>query len=174
MAVYAGPVCEASPPSRSFHERGEDQLNRASELIFALKSGEIDSVVRGTLPAKETLDELKRAFKIVSTYRSALICIDEKYCFFLAPVGIDEGIFIDERFAQPPFPPFRIYTVADKLKPVSVRDSRGNDLLRKIEFPDGKYISNLLPGKYQGITELHDLILDLGDLYYRRNPVSER
>jgi len=27
-----------------------------------------------------------------------LMCIDEKNCFFLAPVGIDEGIFIDERF----------------------------------------------------------------------------
>jgi putative methanogen marker protein 4 len=67
------------------------------ELISALKTDEISGAVRGTLSAKETLDDLKREFKLVSLYRTALICVEEKYCFFLAPVGIDEGIFIDER-----------------------------------------------------------------------------
>lgn len=67
------------------------------ELMAALSSGEISGAVRGTLPAKETIGELKKEFQLTSIYRSALICIDEKYCFFLAPVGIDEGIFIDER-----------------------------------------------------------------------------
>lgn len=71
--------------------------NMGPELISALKTGEISAAVRGNLPAKETLNELKMTFKVVSIYRSALICIDEKHCFFLAPVGIDEGIFIDER-----------------------------------------------------------------------------
>ncbi len=72
-------------------------FNTSSELVSALKSGEISGAVRGTLSAKETLGELKRVFKLVSLYRSALICINDKYNFFLAPVGIDEGIFIDER-----------------------------------------------------------------------------
>lgn len=67
-------------------------------LIRALESGEIACALRGNLSAKETITELKHTFKITSLYRSALICIDEKYSFFLAPVGIDEGIFIDERF----------------------------------------------------------------------------
>ncbi|MCK5561828.1 MAG: methyltransferase, partial [Thermoplasmata archaeon] len=72
-------------------------FNSHSELVNALKNDEISGAVRGTLSAKETLDDLKRVFKLVSIYRSALICIAEKSCFFLAPVGIDEGIFIDER-----------------------------------------------------------------------------
>jgi putative methanogen marker protein 4 len=72
-------------------------FNSGSEMISALKDGDIAAAVRGTLSAKETLGELKKVFKIVSIYRSALICINEKNCFFLAPVGIDEGIFIDER-----------------------------------------------------------------------------
>jgi hypothetical protein len=73
-------------------------------------------------------------------------------------------IFIDERFTPPPFPPFRIYTVAHKILPVSARDSQGNDLLQKITHCDAEYISNFTPAMYQGIMEPHDLILDLGDL----------
>lgn len=68
------------------------------DLISALKTGEISGALRGDLPAKETISELKVAFKVVSIYRAALLSIDEKHSFFLAPVGIDEGIFIDERF----------------------------------------------------------------------------
>jgi len=73
-------------------------FNNPTELVNALRTGELSGAVRGTLPAKETLDDLKNKFKLVSLYRSALICIDNKYCFFLGPMGIDEGIFIDERF----------------------------------------------------------------------------
>jgi len=69
-----------------------------SELISALKAGEIACAVRGTLPAKETLSELKHVLKSSSIYRAALMCIENKHYFFLAPVGIDEGIFVDERF----------------------------------------------------------------------------
>jgi predicted methyltransferase MtxX (methanogen marker protein 4) len=72
-------------------------FNSHSELVNALKNDEISGAVRGTISAKETLDDLKKVFKLVSIYRSALICIDKENCFFLAPVGIDEGIFIDER-----------------------------------------------------------------------------
>jgi hypothetical protein len=72
-------------------------------------------------------------------------------------------IFVDERFTPPPFPAFRIYAVADKRLPVSAHDDHGNDLLPKIARQDGNYVSNLAPAKYQGITEPHDLILDLGD-----------
>ena len=72
-------------------------FNTPSELVKALKTGAISGAVRGTLSALDTLNKLKNEFKLISIYRSALMCIDEKYCFFLAPVGIDEGIFIDER-----------------------------------------------------------------------------
>jgi tetratricopeptide (TPR) repeat protein len=78
------------------------------------------------------------------------------------PNNVD--IVVDERFTPPPFPPFRIYSVAHKLLPVSIRDSQGNDLLQKIAQQDGEYISNLNPTMYQGIMEPHDLVLDLGNL----------
>jgi len=39
-----------------------------SELISALKAGEIACAVRGTLPAKETLSELKHVLKSSSIY----------------------------------------------------------------------------------------------------------
>ncbi len=74
-----------------------------------------------------------------------------------------EDIYVDETFTPPPFPPFRIYTVAEKHLPLSAQDGNGTDLLAKISHPDGEYIANLSRGTYQGITELHDLILNLGD-----------
>jgi putative methanogen marker protein 4 len=72
-------------------------FNSPQELIYALKTGELDGVIRGSLEAKETMAELKKVFNLVSIFRAAYICLDKKSCFFLAPVGIDEGIFIDER-----------------------------------------------------------------------------
>ncbi len=78
------------------------------------------------------------------------------------PDSVD--VFIDERFTPPPFPPLRIYTVADKRIPISARDGRGNDILEEIAYQDGKYVSNLTPTLYQGVMETHDIILDLGNL----------
>ena len=73
-------------------------------------------------------------------------------------------IYVDERFVPPPYPPFHIYTVANKHTPKSATDEKGNDLLPLIRAQDDLYVSNLNPTRYQGITEIHDLILDLGDL----------
>ncbi len=73
-------------------------------------------------------------------------------------------IFIDERFVPPPIPPLKVFTVSEKRIPVSAIDEQGTDLLPAIRHKDDVYVSNLTPAKYQGITELHDLILDLGNL----------
>jgi Tfp pilus assembly protein PilF len=72
-------------------------------------------------------------------------------------------IYVDERFVPPPFPPLHIYQVAQKRLPKSACDESGNDLLAAIRAKDDVYVSNLKPAKFQGLTELHDLILDLGD-----------
>ncbi|UCH61991.1 MAG: VCBS repeat-containing protein [Fidelibacterota bacterium] len=74
------------------------------------------------------------------------------------------NILIDEKFTSPPFPPLHIYAVSDKQLPVSALDCRGNDVLKEISHQDGKYVSNLIPTRYQGIMESHDLTLDLGNL----------
>jgi tetratricopeptide (TPR) repeat protein len=73
-------------------------------------------------------------------------------------------IYVDERFVPPPYPPFHIYTVVHKHTPKSATDEQGNDLLHLIRAQDDLYVSNLTPTRYQGITEIHDLILDLGEL----------
>ncbi len=72
-------------------------FHEPKELVNALNAGKLDGALRGNLPAKEVMAQLKLAFKLGSIYRAALICMDKHRCFFLAPVGIDEGIFIDER-----------------------------------------------------------------------------
>lgn len=74
------------------------------------------------------------------------------------------NIFVDERFTPPPYPALRIYAVSRKRLPAWARDGYGNDLLEKIAYEDGDYVSNLIPAAYQGVTEPHDLVLDLGDL----------
>ncbi len=72
-------------------------------------------------------------------------------------------IFVAEQFTPPPFPALRIYPVRDKNFPVSATDAKGNDVMPFIMEKDDKYISDFIPEKYQGVTEMQDLILDLGE-----------
>ena len=71
-------------------------------------------------------------------------------------------IFVDERFTPPPFPPLYIHQVGQKIFPKSVFDDFGNDLRQETRHKDNVYVSNLKLDRYQGITKLHDLIIDLG------------
>ncbi|MFQ6615347.1 MAG: FG-GAP-like repeat-containing protein [Fidelibacterota bacterium] len=73
-------------------------------------------------------------------------------------------VFVDETFTLPPFPPLHIYGVNHKHLPVSAHDGFGNDVLEKISQRDTDYVSNLIPALHQGVTEPHDLILDLGEV----------
>ncbi len=77
------------------------------------------------------------------------------------PDSID--VFADERFTPPPFAGKKVYGVGEKRYPLSAVDGKGNDLLTKITAYDFQYISNFGMGKFQGLAEDHDLILDLGD-----------
>jgi hypothetical protein len=71
-------------------------------------------------------------------------------------------IFVPEQFSPPPFPGNKQYQVSGKHLPVSARDTEGNDVLHFISAKDDNYLSNFKPDKYQGVTEMHDLILDPG------------
>jgi len=75
----------------------------------------------------------------------------------------DVDIYVDERFTPPPFPPLHIYQVAQSRSLKSARDEQGNDLLPALRAKDDIFVANLKPAKYQGVTKMHDLILDLGD-----------
>ncbi len=78
------------------------------------------------------------------------------------PESVD--IFVPEQFSPPPFPGLEIIQVSKKHFPIAAKDAENNDLLSLILEKDDEYISNLKPAKYQGTTEMHDLILDPGDI----------
>ncbi|MFQ5629570.1 MAG: FG-GAP-like repeat-containing protein, partial [bacterium] len=78
------------------------------------------------------------------------------------PESVD--IFVNESFTPPPYPPHRIFQAGKRHLPKSVKDEHGNDLLPAIAKKDDRYVSNLKPARYQGMTALHDLVLDLGDV----------
>jgi hypothetical protein len=77
------------------------------------------------------------------------------------PDSVD--IFVPEQFTPPPFPGEKIYSVGRKSIPVSAFDSGGNDVLSFISAKDDKYLSWFSLDRYQGVTEMKDLILDPGD-----------
>ena len=77
-------------------------------------------------------------------------------------------IYVDERFTPPPYPPLKYHHVCKKYYPKSIKDDEGNDLSRLTRSKDNLYVAALSSEKYQGITKVHDLILDLG------NPKKEK
>jgi len=83
------------------------------------------------------------------------------------PDSID--IFVPEQFTPPPFPNLNIFKVNKKHFPVSAVDSYGNDMLPLIVDKDNKYISDFKLDKFQGVTEMHDLILDPSEVGSSKN-----
>src|SRR4030043_1207012 len=73
-------------------------------------------------------------------------------------------IFVDERFSPPPTPDFQVYQAGEKRIPLSACDHNGADLLPLIADKDDRYVSGFKPGKYQGLTEMTDMVLDLGEM----------
>lgn len=76
----------------------------------------------------------------------------------------DVNIYIDETFTPPPFKPFKVYSVKSKYLPVLAQDEKGNSVLDKIIDLDKNYLSGFISGDFQGVTRLHDLILNFEDL----------
>ena len=78
-------------------------------------------------------------------------------------------IFVEEQFSPPPFPGLKIFHVDKKYVPVTAVDSRGNDVLSLIKEKDDVYISDFKVDKYQGVTEMKDLIIDPGNSMDSKN-----
>jgi tetratricopeptide (TPR) repeat protein len=72
-------------------------------------------------------------------------------------------IYVPEQFTPPPFPGLNIIKTDRKIIPVSATDGEGNDILPMISSKDDIYLSGFSTGKYQGITEMRDIIIDAGD-----------
>ncbi len=70
----------------------------AHELVSALGNGDIQGAVRGTLEAKSVLDALKSQFEVARILRIAFMVLEGERVVLLAPVGVDEGTNIKEKF----------------------------------------------------------------------------
>jgi putative methanogen marker protein 4 len=69
----------------------------AMELASALKKGEIDAAVRGTLDSKDAMSSVKKVFGLDHVLRMALMQPRGGAIFFLAPVGVDEGWTVEQK-----------------------------------------------------------------------------
>lgn len=71
-------------------------------------------------------------------------------------------IFVPEQFTPPPFPGNKVYHVSEKSLPVAATDAKGNNVLAALSKKDFVFLGGFKPGKYQGIVEMTELILDPG------------
>jgi len=69
-------------------------------------------------------------------------------------------VFVDERF-PPASAGLHLFQVVHRRPPLSAIDERGTDQLDALREHDFRYVANLTPAKYQGLTEPHALTLDL-------------
>jgi hypothetical protein len=102
---------------------------------------------------KYTIKITEELWEAVYFDKAALVAVDH-------PDSVD--VYADERFVAPPYPGKKLYAVANKHYPVAATDENGNNLLPKISAYDYQYISNFPLGKFQGLAQEHQLILDLG------------
>ncbi len=126
----------------SFPDASDDYIKLPGEMLKP-KNGEYSIQVTSELWETIYMDKIQ------------IVAVDH-------PDSVD--VFVPEQFSPPPFPGLNILQVNEKHFPTSAKDSRGNDVLSFIVEKDDKYISDFKPGKYQGVTEMHDLIIDPGDV----------
>lgn len=102
---------------------------------------------------KYTIQVTSELWETIYTDRISLVAVDH-------PDSTD--IFVEEQFTPPPFPGMKIFHTGMKVTPASAFDSHGNNILTFISAEDDKYHSAFQSEKYQGITEMKEIILDPG------------
>ena len=75
-------------------------------------------------------------------------------------------VYVNERFVPAGAASLRLYHVARPRPPIAATDELGKDLLPALRAQDDVYAvpPALRPARYQGLTELHDLDLDFGNV----------
>jgi len=77
---------------------GAIAYNDPVSLICDLKKGKIDAAVRGDMSSSELLPILKREFSLKEIQRTVLLEPVGKKLVFIAPVGIDEGWTVEQKY----------------------------------------------------------------------------
>ena len=76
------------------------------------------------------------------------------------PSEID--VYVNEAFIPPAPIDLELWRVGERHAPVSATDEDGRDHREALAERDFDYVSSFRPGRFQGIAEPHELILDLG------------
>ena len=76
------------------------------------------------------------------------------------PSEID--VYVNEAFIPPAPIDLELWRVGERHAPVSATDENGRDHREALAERDFRYVSSFRPGRFQGIAEPHELILDLG------------
>jgi len=76
----------------------------------------------------------------------------------------DMDLYVDERMGPPSLSGYKLYQVSKELIPASVTDQYGSNLLPLVEERDSRYTPFLKQGKYQGLTEMSEIIVDPGEI----------
>lgn len=71
-------------------------------------------------------------------------------------------VYVPEQFSPPPFPGMELHQVAEKVYPASAMTGKGIDVMEELSSKDDRYISQFKKGKFQGLAEMHELIIDPG------------
>jgi len=138
-------------------------MGGTTTYAFANASDEYIKVPGNLLKAKDGMYSLQVTSELWETIyfdRIQLVAVDH-------PQDIE--IFVDEKFTPPPFPGLKVYPVSKKHVPIGAIDGKGNDVLSYISEKDDKYLSTFNRDQYQGVTETHHLILDLGNVENLQN-----
>ena len=70
-------------------------------------------------------------------------------------------VFVDERFPPMRGTDLELFQIVGRRPPLSAVDERGSDVLAELREHDYRYVSNLTPERYQGLTEEHSITLEL-------------
>jgi tetratricopeptide (TPR) repeat protein len=78
------------------------------------------------------------------------------------PVGTE--VQPNEKFKFPPFPEFGVHVLDNVRAPIHAWDHEGRDVADRLLSTDDVVVGDLPLTRYQGITEMHSLTLDFGDV----------
>lgn len=140
LGMPMGIMTSGDSRSYAYPDASREYLRIPGEAL-QVRNGEYQLKITGELWETIYFDQLK------------LYAVDH-------PVEVD--FRVDEKFVIPPFPKLKLYPVKSKNIPLSVTDGK-YDLTFKAAHKDNIYIDNFKRSKFQGITELKDLIIDLGE-----------
>jgi putative methanogen marker protein 4 len=72
-------------------------LTPEKTLVELVRLNRVDGAVRGSLSSSKFLQEVKKQFNVPNLFRIALLETAANFCFFFAPIGIDEGNKLAEK-----------------------------------------------------------------------------